>query len=38
MLAKVESVTLDQLLAHKKKEATTERPVMLALKEEHDDL
>ena len=38
MLAKVESVTLDQLLAHKKKEATTERPLMQALKEEHDDL
>lgn len=38
MLAKVESVTLDQLLAHKKKESATERPVMQALKEEHDEL
>ena len=28
----------DQLLVHKKKDATTERPTVAALKEEHDDL
>jgi hypothetical protein len=38
MLAKVESMTLDQLLVHKKKDATNERPTVQALKEEHDDL
>lgn len=38
MLNKVESLTLEQLFAHKKKEAITERPLMQALKEEHDEL
>lgn len=38
MLQEVEQMSIEELFAHKKKEATTDRPLVQALKAEHDEL